>query len=541
MAQRSILGPTGQPLPLGIGRAVAAMAGGSREIIHDPTSARAQALGGWHAPQTSADGAWLWNRDDTVAKVRELLATEPWAQGGIDRKVDMIVGASWRPSIKPDAEALGITEEEAAAAGDAIERHGWRGWADDPLCRCDLEETLNGSWLLHLMVMEQEVSGDGVGVLRWREDRGWPYRTALQVIDADRLSNPMQRADRPDLHGGIEFHPETGAPVAYHFRNAHPGDLYTSGSRDAYTWTRVERREPWGRPKVLHLFGKHRPGQSRGISKLVAGLARFKQLQRFADSELANAVINALFAATITSSFDPAVAQQHLSDTAVAGYQTLRSDYYSHGAPTMGGARVQHLFPGDTLDFKTTPRATAAFESFSTVFLRSVASCLGVAYEQIAMDWSKVNYSSARAALVEVWRGIMRARSMVAMMVATPLLLAVAEDALDAGLFELPAHAPGLYEAPAAWLRGRWIGPARGWVDPVKEPLGAAMQIELGVNNWDDVSADQGLDFDMNLAALKSNRDAWQASGMVPPALATMLMAAAAPPTEDERLTPAGA
>lgn len=519
----ALLGPNGQPLPEGIGRAIASMSTGrGGELTYRAGSAREQALSGWSPAQTSADGAWLWNRDLAVSRTRDLLATEPWAQGAVDRKLDMVVGAGWRPSINPHAEALGISLEEAANLGNQIES-AYHQWADDPLCRCDAEETLNGSWLLHLQVMEHEVTGDGVSVLRWRERPDWGFRTALSVVDSDRLCNPNLKSDTDLLRGGVEFDPTWGAPSAYHFRNAHPGDLGMGVSQRAFTWERVERREPWGRPRVLHLFGKNRPGMSRGVSKLVSGLARFKQMQRFAEGELANAVINALFAATITSSFDPAVAQDHLTASATQGYHELRNAYYDTTSPLLGGARIQHLFPGDELKFLTSPRETAGFESFFAVFLRSIASGLGIAYEQVAMDWSKVNYSSARAALIEVWRGIQKTRSMVAMMVATPLLLAVTEDAIDQGIIEVPANAPDLYEAPAAWLRGRWIGPARGWVDPVKEPAGALMAIEGGFSNWADAAAEQGVDFDMNLAALRAQKDKWQESGLTPPSLAAML------------------
>lgn len=516
-----LLGPNGQALPPGIGRAIAGLSrSGDLSAGFGLKSRERPELAGW-TPALDTANAWLWNRDLAVARTRDLLASEPWAQGAVDRKLDMVVGAGWRPSIRPDLAAWGVPPEEAARLGREIEA-AFRLWAEDPLCRCDAEETLSFSWLLHLQTLEQEVTGDGLSILRWKPRADWSFRTALQVVDSDRLSNPNLKPDRDGLVGGVETDP-WGAPQAYHIRNAHPGDWRFGASRKAWTWERVERREPWGRPRVLHLFGKTRPGLSRGVSRLVAGLARFKQMQRFAEGELANAVINALFAATITSSFDPAVAQEHLTASATQGYQELRTAFYDTAAPMLGGARIQHLFPGDELKFLTSPRDTAGFESFFTVFLRSIASGLGIAYEQIAMDWSKVNYSSARAALVEVWRGILKARSLVAMMVAQPALLAVTEDALDQGLITAPAAAPALYEAPAAWLRGRWIGPPRGWVDPVKEPQGALMAIEAGLSNWEDAAADQGVDFDMNVDALKDQRDVWAAAGLTPPALAAML------------------
>lgn len=536
----ALLGPTGAPLPQGIGAAIAAMTSkgdlsagfGSNGGPRAGTMSGAD-LAGWLPAQTSADAGWLWNRDLAVARTRDLLANEPWAQGAVDRKLDMVIGAGWRPSIKPDLTAWGISPEECLQLGNQMEA-AYRLWGEDPLCRCDVEQTLNASWMLHLVTMEQEVSGDGLGVLRWREQQGWGFRTALQVVDADRLSNPRGQPDSDILRGGVEHDSEGLAPIAYHIRNSHPGELGIGSSARAYQWERVERREPWGRPKVLHLYDKRRPGQSRGISKLVAGLARFKQMQRFAAGELANAVINALFAATITSSFDPATAQEHMTASATGDYHQLRNSFYETSPPVMSGARIQHLFPGDELKFLTSPRQTAAFESFFTVFLRSIASGLGIAYEQIAMDWSKVNYSSARAALIEVWRGIMKARSMVAMMLATPMLLAVTEDAMDQGLIDVPDAAPDLYAAPAAWLRTRWIGPARGWVDPVKEPAGALMQMALGATTGEDIAADQGQELDVVIPELARERDQWKAYDMMPPALRDMLAASDAFATADD-------
>lgn len=523
MAQRVLYGPDSRPLPEGIGRAVAMAASltSSGDVGYRAASTTSQDMAGWNPASLSADAGWLWSRDTAVARTYDLLQNEPWAQGGVDKKVDMIIGATWRPSIKPDAEALGISPEEASALGRVYERV-WRGWATDPLCRCDLEETLNAPFLFNMATMQHEVAGDGLGVVRWKEDRGWAYRTALQVIDADRLSNPMGRMDSDVLRGGIEKDLD-GRPVAYHFRDAHPGDLLMGGSARAYRWERVERRETWGRPRVLHLYSKDRPGQSRGVSKLVASLARFKGLSRFSEAELTNAVMNAMFAATITSGFDPAVAEQHMTVGATQSYHELRGAFYETMKPTLSGVRLQHLFPGDELKFLTTGREAAGFSTFTLTFLRSIASGLGISYEQLSGDWSQVNYSSARAALVEVWRGILKARARVEMMMATPLLLAVLEDAIDAGLAQLPSAVANLYDAPASWLRINWIGPARGWVDPVKEAQAALMRIEAGLSNYELECAEQGIDFEENLAALMRQKGMWADAKLTPPALAAML------------------
>lgn len=517
-----LYGPQGQALPLGIGRAVraAALRGGT-DVAYRAGSQRGQELAGWNPANTSADGGWLWSRDLAVARVRDLVANDPWAQAAADRRVDLIVGTGWRPSLKPDAEALGITTEQANAIGRQFER-AWRMWAEDPLCRCDAAESLNAGALLSVCTMEQEVTGDGIGVLHYEEREGWSFGTQLQLIDSDRLSNPSGQPDRPELKGGVELGPRE-APIAYHFRNAHPGEPGLAYSGGAFTWTRVPRREPWGRPRVLHQYRKTRPGQTRGVPKLAASLARFKSLNRLAEGEINNAVLNSLFAATITSSFDPAVVQEVVTESAIKGYHGLRNDYYDTTDPRLNGARIQQLFPGDELKFNSSPRATVAFREFTNVFLGSFAASVGLMRQHLTMDWSDTNYSSARAALVEVWRSIVVARGTVAMTHAWPLLLAVLEDAIDHDLVQMPVGAPDLYEMPAAWLRGAWIGPPRGWVDPVKEPTGALMRIGAGLSDWETEAAEQGTDFEVLLERLDEQKRMWAAKGLQPPQLSDML------------------
>ncbi|MDT7953495.1 MAG: phage portal protein [Acetobacteraceae bacterium] len=53
--------------------------------------------------------------------------------------------------------------------------------------------------------------------------------------------------------------------------------------------------------------------------------------------------------------------------------------------------------------------------------LRHIASALGTSAEQLSQDWSKTNYSSARAALLESWKTLIRRRMDFATGVATPV------------------------------------------------------------------------------------------------------------------------
>jgi lambda family phage portal protein len=143
-----------------------------------------------------------------------------------------------------------------------------------------------------------------------------------------------------------------------------------------------------------------------------------------------------------------------------------------------------------------TPRQTTAFPAFETAFLQTISSRLGLAYEQLKGDWSKTNYSSARAALNEVWRGIARMRTAFVEQMVLPIQLAWADEAFDRGYLKEPAGAPSFWDCPSAYLKGTWIGPARGYVDPTKEVEASALKIDGRFSTWAAECAEQGLDYE---------------------------------------------
>ena len=63
-------------------------------------------------------------------------------------------------------------------------------------------------------------------------------------------------------------------------------------------------------------------------------------------------------------------------------------------------------------------------------------------------------------------------------------------------MIDLPPGTPTFWEAPAAWCRCIWIGPGRGWVDPVKEAQAADIRMQTGLSTLQDEAAEQGRDWE---------------------------------------------
>jgi len=464
-----------------------------RAMAYEAGSRTSQELGLFNPSLGSADRDYLPSRNTIVARTRHLVQNSGWASSAVTRHLDSVIGIGFRPSVKPDYLALGLDKEWARTWARKVEAR-WRVYAEDPLRYMDAARRKNFTEILRTAYREWLVSGEAVALSLWKTGKpGKRCATTFQLIDSDQLSNPYGEPDSDTLRGGVEVS-ELGAPTAYHFRDAHPGD-FTIASAKSWTWTRVPRETPWGRLRVIHAFEEKRPNQTRGISRFAPVVERFKMLDRYDKSELQAALLNAVLAAAFESPMDSELLFDSISEKSLNEYQTLRSDYHKEKGLTINGVTVPALFPGEKLTFHTAARPNVAFADFERACLRNISAALGITYEQLTSDWSQVNYSSARAAIMEVWKTLFADRTLFADQFATPIMLLWLEEEINAGNIEIPDGAPNFYEMPGAYLGVKWIGTGRGYVDPEKEAKGANMRINTGISTLEDECAEQGKDY----------------------------------------------
>lgn len=478
------------------------------EATYQPTPYRAgdplsQEIGAWHPNLGAPDGEYWSTRDLSVARQRDLIRNSGWASGALTRRIDAVVGTNLRLSARPDWRALGLDAEWAGKFAEQVEGY-WRLWADDPGRYCDAARRQSFGELAALAYRHRLVEGDAFAVLLWDPDRGGRYGTMVQIVDPDRVSNPYDQADGDRLRQGIELD-EHGAAIAYHIRRRHPSDPYAGV--DMMVWDRAARETSWGRPQVVHHFDgarEGRAGQTRGRGLLMPVVEAFKLADKHQRVELQAAILNAVLAAYVESPFDHEMAAEAFADTGnrmpavenrLNAYQEMRADFHDDKNVTLGGVRIPMLFPGEKIAFHAAARPAAEFGRFQATCLRNIASAMGLAYEQVSQDWSQVNYSSARAALLEVWRGFAADREGFGRGFATPIYGALLEELIDRGEIELPPGAPDFYTAKAAYCRCRWIGPGRGWVDPQKERQAAVLGMQAGLSTLEQECAEQGLDW----------------------------------------------
>lgn len=460
----------------------------------------------WWPSRSSADALTLSAKDLSLARVRDVLRNDPHAKAAVERLVDLVVGDGLTLASKPDGTALGIEDRKVLRDFARQIQSEWRLFAEDPRRTCDVQRKLSMNGLWRLFARTWITRGEALAVLSWRDPAPQVvqrYSTCVMSIDPDRLSNPNGMYETLTLRGGVEMD-AFGTPVAYHIRNAHVGDWWAAEA--AWTWTRVEKQTNWGRPIVVHGFEPDDNGQTRAISPFVALIGRLRMIGKFGDAELSTAATNALFAAFVESDLPVDEVAQRMAPTA-ATYADKVVDFYTKYPAQVGGVRIPVMLPGSKITMNGQPRQTASFASFQASFLQSIASALGLSYEQLAMDWSRTNYSSARAALNEVWRSIKRMSSVFVEQVVTPIFYAVIEEAFDKGYLKLPEGAKPLgiaandnlavfHALPGAILRCDWIGPPRGIIDPLKEAQGSALRLESMTSTFEKECAANGDDWE---------------------------------------------
>ena len=92
------------------------------------------------------------------------------------------------------------------------------------------------------------------------------------------------------------------------------------------------------------------------------------------------------------------------------------------------------------------------------------------------LDWSRTNYSSGRASLLEARRAFGVRQQRLCSQHLDPIYAAWVEELYLRGL--LPEWVDDFYGQAKLWTACDWIGDGYRWVDPKNEGQSAAMQLE---------------------------------------------------------------
>lgn len=468
----------------------------------------------WSPSFNSADGDILPQKEMADARSRDISRNDGIIGGAITHRKDNIVGSQYLLNAKPEWKILGLDEKWAEEFQEEVETK-FTLTAESDSNWLDASRHNTFTEMVRLAVGVHMVGGEVLYASEWINDRLRPCATAIQFIDLDRLSTPMGMNEGRFLKGGVALD-NRGAPIGYHIRNAHPGEWFSTYSVDQSKWKYIPTYKPWGRLQVGHIFEQLRPEQTRAVSELVSILSELASTKKFRKIVLQNAVVNATYAATIESEMPSEAVYQalgggNLSQQDVAatvasyasGYMNSVLAFTGAKGHRIDGVKIPHLFPGTKLNLRPAANGGPLGTEFETSLLRYIAASLGISYEQLAKDFSKTNYSSARAAMSETWKFMQSMKKIIADRFASSVFKLWLEEMIGRGeITSMSRKAPPFWQGinREAYSACSWIGASRGQIDELKETQAAVLRIKYNLGSYESELGRLGIDWRKHFA-----------------------------------------
>ena len=447
----------------------------------------------WLPGYGSADENLLPELNDLRERSRDLNRNDAHASGITGTMTTNVVGSGIRPQSRVDREALGISESQAEEFQKTAEKI-WRRWS----MNADVSERMDFYEIQQLVDRQILENGEAIVIPYMLDDPNRPYSLALQVVESDRLDTPPEFRSDKSVRSGVRLG-INGEPLSYFIQKTHPGDFrYNKTSERVFL--EIPSKNEIGRKNIFHLYYVTRAGQTRGIPFFAPVLTYFKDLAEYAEAELVAARIAACFSIFITS-------ESSMDIGTNGGYDR---NYVGQMVESLEPGMIKHLMPGESITSFNPQRPSATFEPFVDGILRAISAALGLPYELVAKDFSKTNYSSARAALLEARRYFKVRQEWLARKLCQPIWEMLLEEAYLRG--ELKANS--FYENKTAWTNALWIAPGWEWVDPLKEAQAAEVGLKNGIVTYADLYSAQGKDWEESFEQRKRELDKMQELGL---------------------------
>lgn len=481
----------------------------------------------WQPGRGSADSDLLPEKPTIDARSRDILRNDAFVQGASAIHKDNIVGDAYLLNARPAYDVLGLDEDWAAEFQAEVETK-FSLWAESPKCWPDAARRNTLTGLVRLAVGVFLAGGEVLASAEWMRSGARPFRTAVQMIDSDRLSTPFYESTNYRVRAGVHMD-RYGAALGYYIQGAHPSDYMNP---DMMTWKYVKAEKPWGRVQMFHIIEQQRVDQTRGVSELVSALKELRTTKRFREVVLQNAVLNATFAAAIESELPPnevfaslgmATDESDPVNEYIAQYLGSIAEYANSGNNMqIDGVRIPHLYPGTKLHMQPAGEGGPLGSEFEQSLLRYISASLGVSYEQLSKDYSNTNYSSARAAMNETWKFMRSRKAAVADRFASHVYRLWLEEAMNTGQIETLNRRQAMFYTNGVqnlmWeaLCGcDWIGASRGQIDELKETQASVLRMKYGLSTQEDEAARLGKDWRKLNAQRQREKEDQEARGLV--------------------------
>ena len=412
------------------------------------------------ANSVSADQMSEMEREDLVERNREMERNYSSYEGAIGQCVVNVIGPQGL-TVQARTEDEGFNSEVEAA---------WIEW-----CRvCDVRRMFTMSGLQELWFRSHLRDGDVGVILLGSGD--------LQSIESHRIVTPGGQRVDGSIVEGVELNMSNGRPTAFHISKS-------DGFVKLADTTRIPARDFVFFPHVTRL------SQTRGLPAITKPWL-FEQYDRYIEAVVVAARISACFG-LILKRKGGGVPTGLPSTTDASG--RTRKDF------KLEPGLAKYIDTDEDITQLQPAQPGAQFGELRSAIKRDIGLPLGMPLELTDLDFSKTNYSSARASLLAAYRTFMRHQERFANMVMRRIYQWRVSKWVKDGTFS---------RAPETFWAHEWVMPRWPWVDPLKEIQANLLGMDAGITTLAEVSASQGKDWEATVAQRKREIDALDAAGI---------------------------
>lgn len=434
-------------------------------------ASRRDRTAGWRAGGTSANAEIGDALATLQARSRELARNDPHVARALEVIRTNVVGSGIRAQLD----------------GDSPLERLWKQWAESTDCDADGVHDLYG--LQSLVMRATAESGEVLVRMRpRRQSDGLAVPLQLQVIESDHIDTSKDGPADKEGHTwiqGVEID-ALGRRTGYWLFREHPGDTRRLRSLRSLNSVFVPAES------ILHIYRQDRPGQMRGIPWCAPIAVRARELRDYEDAQLLRQKIAACFAVFREDAFVD-------GDDGTGAPKPVTGEEL--GEDTLRPGMMVDVPAGKKVAFAQPP-AVAGYDEFVTRSLRAVAVGMGVSYEAMTGDFSKVNFSSGRMGHIEFQRNVQSwQRGLLINRFCRPVWRWFVDVAMLLG--DVDDLAP------------TWIPPRREMIDPTREVPAIIQKIRGGLSTLSDELRAEGHDPQDVFQRLKEEREMLLKMGVV--------------------------
>lgn len=349
----------------------------------------------------------------------------------------------------------------------------------------DLTRQAVASWCRDGEILWEIVTGDS-----------YPHGIAVNPMEADFLDealNGKYENTGNEIRMGVEIN-ATGRPVAYHFLTSHPGDLtyYSPMTRRRYRRVLADR--------VIHVYEKLRPGQTRGEPPASSIVHSIKMLDGYREAETMGRRLRSALMGFFQKMSQTTAGIDELADT-VDQDDTLLEMSMEPGIlkELPAGLEFKQFDPGG---------AQTDYKDFEGQAKKDIAMGVNISTMSHGMEVEGVSYSSGRTVAVEDRDYY---KEMQGFFIRT-LMIPLYREWSRVSIFYHDGWPPSRTDAvrKATKFRGRgW-----DWVDPAKDVRANAEALATGQTSLSRIAASRGMDRDELFDELQDDMAAAKARGL---------------------------